>query len=62
MLLWVSISGMNDNKLISNPIHAQIHELEDTEFKTPLVNVVNKRILVGLLGLREESVYFIYGV
>jgi hypothetical protein len=34
---------MNDNKLISKPIH----ELEDTEIKIPLVNVVNKRIFVG---------------
>jgi hypothetical protein len=46
---------MNDNKLISRPIHAPIHELEDTEIKIPLVNVINKRIFVGLLGIREES-------
>jgi hypothetical protein len=45
---------MNNNKLISKPIHAPIHELEHTEIKETLVIVANKRILVGLLGITEE--------
>jgi hypothetical protein len=28
---------MKDIKLISNPIHAPYHELEETEFKIPLL-------------------------
>jgi len=62
MFLMLDISGMNDIRLISSPIHAPSHELEDTDTNTPLTRVVSKRILVGLLGIREESVYSIYGV
>jgi hypothetical protein len=29
-LLYISINGINDSRLISNPIHAPNHELEDT--------------------------------
>jgi hypothetical protein len=52
---------MNDNKLISSPIHAPIHELEGTETKIPLISVINKRIFVGLLGIREESFTLLMG-
>lgn len=55
MFLMLDISGINDIRLISSPIHAPSHELEDTDTNTPLTRVVNKRILVGLLGIREES-------
>lgn len=62
MFLMLDISGMNDIRLISSPIHAPSHELDDTDTNTPLTRVINKRILVGLLGIREESIYSIYGV
>jgi hypothetical protein len=42
--------------LISRPIHAPSHELEDTDTNTPPTKVVSKRILVELLGIREETV------
>jgi len=51
----LDIRGMNDIRLISKPIHAPSYELEDTDTNTPLTKVVSKRILVELLGIREES-------
>jgi hypothetical protein len=47
------ISGINDIRLISNPIQAPRHELEETEIKIPPINVVDKRIFVGVLGIRD---------
>jgi hypothetical protein len=55
IFLTLDIKGINDIKLISRPIHAPSHEFEDTDINTPLTKVVNKRILVELLGIREES-------
>jgi hypothetical protein len=43
-------------RLISNPIHAPSHELEDTDTNTPPTKVISKRIFVELLGIREECV------
>ena len=60
--LTLDIRGMNDILLISRPIHASRHELEDTGTNTPLTKVACKRILVELQGIREESAYSIYGV
>jgi hypothetical protein len=48
--------GANDIRLISSPIHAPSHELEDTDTNTPLTKLISKRIFVELLGIREESV------
>jgi len=45
-----------DIRLISRPIHAPSHELEDKDTNRPPTKVLNKRILVELLGIREESV------
>ena len=56
MFLTLDIRGMNDIRLISRPIHAPSHELEDTDTNTPPTEVINKRILIELLGIREESV------
>lgn len=56
------IRGINDIRLISNPIHAPSHEFDDTDTNIPLTNVISSRIFVELLGIREESVYSIYGV
>jgi len=47
MFLMLDIREINDIRLISRPIHAPNHELEYTD---------TKRILVELLGIREESV------
>jgi len=52
---------MNDIRLISRPIYAPNHELEDTDSNIPLTKVNSKRIFVELLGIREESV-ILYGV
>jgi hypothetical protein len=52
-LLCINIIGINDSKLISNPIHAPNHELDDTEIKTPTINVVDRKIFVELLDIRE---------
>ena len=56
MFLVLDIRGINDIRLISRPIHAPIHELEDTDTNTPPTKVISKRIFVELLGIREESV------
>jgi len=56
MFLTLDISGMNDIRLISRPIHAPSHELEDTDTDTPPTKVISKRIFVELLGVREDSV------
>jgi len=50
--------GMSDIRLISRPIHAPNHELEDTDTNTPPTKVISRRIFVELLGIREESVIF----
>jgi hypothetical protein len=34
--IWLDISGMKDNRLISNPIQAPSHELDEIEIKIPL--------------------------
>jgi hypothetical protein len=47
--------------LISSLIQVPSHEFDETEIKTPSVNVVD-RIFVGLLGIREESCYSMCGV
>jgi hypothetical protein len=54
--LTLDIRGMNDIRLISKPIHAPSHELEDTDTNIPPTKVINKRIFVELLSIREESV------
>ena len=55
MFLTLDINGMNYIKLISNPIHAPSHELDDTDINIPPTKVISKRIFVELLGIREES-------
>jgi len=58
----LDIRGKNDIRLISRPIHASNHELEETDTNTPPTKVIIKRTFVELLGIREESVmcYDIY--
>ena len=56
MFLTLDIKGINDSMLISRPNHAPSHELEDADTNTPPTKVISKRILVELLGIKEESV------
>jgi hypothetical protein len=54
MFLTLDIRGINDIRLISRPIHAPNHELEETDTNIPPTKVVSKRILVEFLDTREE--------
>ena len=60
IFLALDIRGINDIRLISRPIHAPSHELENTDTNTPLIKVVNKRILVEFLGIREVSLFTLF--
>jgi hypothetical protein len=62
LFLTLYIRGINDIRWISRTSHAPSHELEDTDTNIPPTRVISRRILVELLGIREESVYSIYGV
>jgi hypothetical protein len=53
---------MKDIRLISSPIQAPSQEFDEMEIKIPPINVVDRRIFVGLLGIREESIHSMYGV
>jgi len=55
MFLTLDIRGINDIRLISRPIHAPSHELEDTDTNTPPTKVVSKRILVEFLGMQRRE-------
>ena len=46
VFLTLDIRGINDIRLISKPIHAPSHELEDTDTNIPPTRVISKRILV----------------
>jgi len=56
VFLTLDIRGINDVRLVFRHIHAPCHELEDTDTNTQPTKVISKRILVELLGIREESV------
>ena len=58
MFLTLDIRGINDIRLISRPIHAPSHELEDTNTNKPTIKAISKKIFVEFLGIREESVVF----
>ena len=53
VFLTLDISGMDDIRLISRPIHAPSHELEATDTNTPHTKVISKRILDELMGIGE---------
>ena len=56
IFLLVDINGMNDNKLISNPIHAPNQEVEDTAIKVPIIRVKIKSIFEGFnIGIKKEE-------
>lgn len=52
--LVLSIRGINDNKLISKPIHAPNHELDEIEIIVPPIKVDRKRVFVGLLCIKKK--------
>jgi hypothetical protein len=56
MFLTLDIIGINDIRLIFRPIQTASHELENRDTNTPPIRSMSKRILVELLGIREESV------
>jgi len=45
MFLTLDIGRMNDIRLISRPIHAPNHELEDTDTNTSPIKVISKIIV-----------------
>jgi hypothetical protein len=51
--LTLYIRGINDIRLISRPIHALSHELEDTYSNTLPTKLISKRILIELLGFTQ---------
>ena len=51
IFLMLDIRGINDIRLISRPIHAPNHELEETNTNTRPTKVISKRIFVELLGI-----------
>jgi hypothetical protein len=55
LFLTLDIRGMNYIRLISRPLHAPNHELEDVTNTYP-TKVISTRIFVELLGIREDSV------
>jgi hypothetical protein len=44
IFLTLDIRGINDIGLISSPIHAPKHELEDTDTNTPLTKVISEQL------------------
>jgi hypothetical protein len=52
------MSGINDTRLISNPIQAPGEEFDKMDIKIPPINVVDNSNCVGLLGIREENYLF----
>ena len=61
LFLTLDIRGMNDIRLISKPIHAPSHELEDTDTNTPPTKVI-RGFLLSCWGLERRVFYSIYGV
>ena len=51
MFLTLEIRGINDIKLISIPMHAPSHDLENKHTNTPPTRVISRKILVELLGI-----------
>ena len=55
-LLVFEVRGRKDKRLISNPIQAPYHEVDDTETSDPTINV-NKNInVLGLVSIRKRRI------
>lgn len=62
-LFVLIIRGINDNKLISKPIHAPSHEFAEIEIKVPIINVKKNSILAEFLKIKKKRIKtFISGV
>jgi len=59
--LTLDVRGVNDVRLISRPVHAPSHELEDIGTDTPLTKIV-RRFWLSYWALEKESFYSVYGV
>ena len=63
VLLLLIINGINDNKLISSPIQALNHELDEMEIRVPLTKVNKNNSLAEFLKIKKKrSKTFINGV
>lgn len=61
--LLLFIRGINDNKLISNPIQAPSQELDETVIIVPVIRIKKNIILAELLKIKKKRVgTFISGV
>lgn len=57
------IKGINDNKLISNPIQAPNQEVEETVIRVPLIRVIKNKSLDEFLKIKKKRIKtFISGV
>lgn len=57
------IKGIKDNKLISNPIHAPNHELEEIVIKVPEIKIKINIIFEELFKIKKKRIRtFINGV
>lgn len=62
---WFSVlnnSGINDNKLISIPIHALNHDDDEILMRVPITRVTVNRIFDNFMLIRIENYYSISGV
>lgn len=56
------IKGINESKLISNPIHAPNQEFEEIVIKEPKINIIKKILLEIFLIKKKRIITFISGV
>lgn len=57
------IRGINDNKLISKPIQAPIHEVEEIEIIDPIIKLKKNNIIDEFLKIKKKRIKtFINGV
>lgn len=62
-LFVLIIRGINDNKLISNPIQAPTQELDEIEIKEPIISVNKNNIFDKFLKIKKKRIRtFINGV
>ena len=62
-LFVLIIKGINDNKLISNPIQAPNQEVDEIVIKVPLVKVIRNNNLDEFLKIKKKRIKtFISGV
>jgi hypothetical protein len=50
------ISGINDIRIISNPIQTPSHEFDEIEIKIPPINVVDRRFFLGCWALEKRVI------